>query len=188
MAATAEIYQFAPADVGHPYVVAGTVGGSALALSATGEVLKGRVVGLAIQGLAAPLVEFTPACRLMTPLARVDETSGGMVLTIDGTPALDLLSSCMPEIRGAAQGGGPSQPQPVVFVALADPDPAGGSEAEAEGNDRYTTEIHLAAYDGTLKFLDTKRGGGRTSDGDSEAGDRSMTGAAGRHDDDGIPF
>ena len=59
---------------------------------------------------------------------------------------------------------------------------------DAEGNDRYTTEIHLAAYDGTLKFLDTKRGGGRTSDGDSEAGDRSMTGAAGRHDDDGIPF
>jgi small ligand-binding sensory domain FIST len=99
---------------------AGTVGGAALALSPSGEALRGRVAGMALHGLAAPLVESSAACRLVTPLRPVDETSGGMVLRVDGTPALELLSSCMPEIRGAAQGGsGPAQPQPVVFVALA---------------------------------------------------------------------
>lgn len=111
---------------------AGTVGGSALALTGSGEAQRGRAVGLALHGLAPPLIEFTAACRLMTPLARIDEASGGMVLTVDGTPALDLLSSCMPEIRGAAQGG-PTHPQPVVFVALADAEPGAGPD----GADRY---------------------------------------------------
>ena len=111
---------------------AGTVGGAAITLTASGEALRGRAVGLALHGLAPPLVEFTAACRLLTSLARVDEVNAGMVLSVDGQPALDLLSSCMPEIRGAAQGGaGPTQPQPVVFVALADPEPA------ADGTDRY---------------------------------------------------
>jgi small ligand-binding sensory domain FIST len=99
---------------------AGTVGGPALALTAAGEPLRGRVAGMVLHGLASPLVESSAACRLVTPLRPVDETSGGMVLRVDGTPALDLLSSCMPEIRGATQGGNPAQPQPVVFVALAE--------------------------------------------------------------------
>ena len=113
---------------------AGTVGGSAVALDAAGRTLRGRVVGLALHGVQAPLVEFTPACRLLTPFTRVVETSSGMVLTlgddsgaadvaVDDIPALDLLSTCMPELRGAAAGAA-GQPQPVVFVALADPDPA----------------------------------------------------------------
>jgi small ligand-binding sensory domain FIST len=100
---------------------AGTVGGSAVALTAAGEILRGRAAGMAIHGLSAPLVESSAACRLVTPLRTVDETSAGLVLRVDGTPALDLLSSCMPEIRGAAPGGSPTQPQPVVFVALAEP-------------------------------------------------------------------
>ncbi len=111
---------------------AGTVGGSAVALTPAGEALRGRAAGLAIQGLAAPLVESSAACRLVSPLRVVEETSAGMVLRIDGTPALDLLSSCMPEIRGAAQGASPTQPQPVVFVALAEP-----LKSEAGGADRY---------------------------------------------------
>jgi small ligand-binding sensory domain FIST len=117
---------------------AGTVGGSAIALSPAGEPLRGRAAGMVLHGLAAPLVESSAACRLVSPLRPVDEASGGLVLTIDGTPALDLLSSCMPEIRGAAPGGGPAQPQPVVFVAIADPAPAaseggsGGTDAPAE--------------------------------------------------------
>lgn len=97
---------------------AGTVGGPAIALTGAGELLRGRAVGLAIQGLAAPIVESSPACRLMTALTRVEEASGGMLLRIGDTPALDLLSSCVPEIR--AGQAGPQQPQPVVFVALAD--------------------------------------------------------------------
>jgi small ligand-binding sensory domain FIST len=100
---------------------AGTVGGAAVSLTAAGEALRGRAAGLAIHGLAAPLVESSAACRLITPLRPVDEASAGLVLRMDGTPALDLLSSCMPEIRGAAPGGSSAQPQPVVFVALAEP-------------------------------------------------------------------
>jgi small ligand-binding sensory domain FIST len=98
---------------------AGTVGGSAIALTAAGEMLRGRAAGLVLHGLAAPLVEASPACRLLTPLTAVAEVHNGMVLRIGDTPALDLLSSSMPEIRGAAQET-PPQPQPVVFVALAD--------------------------------------------------------------------
>ena len=111
----------------HPPCIfgAGTVGGPAIALTAAGEAMRGRAAGLALHGLAAPLVESTAACRLITPLRPVDEVSGGLVLRVDGTPALDLLSSSMPEIRAAAQGG-QAQPQPVVFVALADPAPEGG--------------------------------------------------------------
>lgn len=98
---------------------AGTVGGSAIAVTAAGELLRGRAAGLALHGMAAPLVEASPACRLLTPLTAATEVGNGMILRIGDTPALDLLSSSMPEIRGAAQGGTP-QPQPVVFVALAD--------------------------------------------------------------------
>jgi small ligand-binding sensory domain FIST len=106
---------------------AGTVGGAAVALTASGELLRGRAAGLAIRDLAPPLVESSAACRLLTPLRTIDEAGGGMVLRVDGSPALDLLSSCVPELRGATQAGG--APQPVVFVALADP-PAAGDEGE----------------------------------------------------------
>jgi small ligand-binding sensory domain FIST len=99
---------------------AGTVGSAAVTISASGELLRGRASGLSLSGLAAPLVESSPACRLLGPLAPIAECSAGMVLRIGDDPALDVLSSCMPEIRGAAQGG-PPQPQPVVFVAIADP-------------------------------------------------------------------
>ncbi|APR87310.1 hypothetical protein A7982_12659 [Minicystis rosea] len=98
---------------------AGTVGGSAVTVTATGEILRGRAVGLAIHGLATPLIEASPACRLVTPLQPVEEVTNGMILRIGDKPALDLLSSGMPELRSATQGS-PQQPQPVVFVALAD--------------------------------------------------------------------
>lgn len=104
---------------------AGTVGSAAVVVSATGELQRGRAAGLCILGSAPPLVEFTAACRLLTPLRRIDETAGGLVLSIDGTPALELLSACVPELRGAGAGAG--APQPVVFAAL----------AGAEGDDRY---------------------------------------------------
>jgi small ligand-binding sensory domain FIST len=111
---------------------AGTVGGACLTLTAAGEVLRGRASGLAIHGLAPPLVQASAACRLLTPLAPIEETSGGMVLRLGGKPALDLLSGCMPELRAAAQGA-PQQPQPVVFAALADPEPDPGAEPRAAG-------------------------------------------------------
>jgi small ligand-binding sensory domain FIST len=70
-----------------------------------------------------------------------------MVLRVGGAPALDLLSSCMSENKSATSGAGhdgdfapkaplraaqPS-PQPVVFVALADPPAAAaGGRTDAE--------------------------------------------------------
>jgi small ligand-binding sensory domain FIST len=98
---------------------AGSVGGSAVTVTASGELLRGRATGLALHGLAAPLIESSPACRLVTPLTTVGEISNGMVLGIGDTPALDLLTASVPEIRGGAAGG-QAPPQPVVFVALAD--------------------------------------------------------------------
>jgi small ligand-binding sensory domain FIST len=100
---------------------AGTVGASAVALTASGELLRGRASGLVLHGLAAPLVEASPACRLLSPLAPIEEVSNGMLLRVGDTPALDRLTAAMPELRGPAPGGAPT-PQPVVFVALADPE------------------------------------------------------------------
>ncbi|MFO0760270.1 MAG: FIST C-terminal domain-containing protein [Byssovorax sp.] len=104
---------------------AGAVGGAPLLLDASGEALRGRNAGLALLGSAPPLVESSPACRLLTPLGRIAETSGSVVLTLGDTPALDVLSSCVPELRGAGAGAG--APQPVVFAAL----------APTEGDDRF---------------------------------------------------
>jgi len=94
---------------------AGTVGGAAVVVTATGETLSGRATGLAIVGAAPPLVDSSTACRLISPLRRIEQTTNGLVLKVDGTPALDMLSSCVPELRGTAGGA-----QPVVFAALAD--------------------------------------------------------------------
>lgn len=101
---------------------AGTVGNAAIVVTAAGETLKGRAVGLAIVGSAPPLIDATSACRLISPLRRIEQSSGGLVLKIDGSPALDLLTACVPELRGAS-----GTAQPVVFAALAD----------EQGGDRY---------------------------------------------------
>jgi small ligand-binding sensory domain FIST len=115
---------------------AGTVGSAAVALSAEGDVLRGRAVGLLLQGLAAPLIDASPACRLLTGFQTVEEVAGNMVLRVGGSAALDLLSSSMADDRSAAsaaQGAAspPPAPQGVVFVALADP------SSEGESDERY---------------------------------------------------
>jgi small ligand-binding sensory domain FIST len=112
---------------------AGTVGGACLTLTPSGDALRGRASGLAIHGLAPPLVQASAACRLLTSMGPIEEASGGMVLRVDGKPALDALSSCMPELRAAAQGA-PPQPQPVVFAALAD---AAASSEEGADEPRF---------------------------------------------------
>lgn len=69
---------------------------------------------------------------------------------------------------------------------------------DKDGNDRYTTEVQVQPYNGTLTFLDTKKSDSRTS-GDDRAPARrepAMTGAGGSTGagfgggdlDDGIPF
>jgi small ligand-binding sensory domain FIST len=107
---------------------AGTVGAAGVVLTPSGQVLRGRAVGLVVRKLT-PIVQSTPACRLVSPLETIEETSGGLVLRAGGSPALDLLASCGPSHDPLSQV---QAPHPVVFAALAD--------ARVEGDsltDRY---------------------------------------------------
>ena len=54
------------------------------------------------------------------------------------------------------------------------------------GQERYSTEIHLTPYNGTLVFLDSRRGGDRAPDTNQNGGAESA-GSASDLDDD-IPF
>ncbi|KYF93715.1 hypothetical protein BE20_08590 [Sorangium cellulosum] len=99
---------------------AGTASGAAIGVTAQGELLEGATVGLAITGLAPPLVDASPAVRLLSGFHPIEDVSGGVVLRAGGRPALDLLSAAT-----AALGEQPS-PQHLVLAALADPaDPRG---------------------------------------------------------------
>lgn len=115
---------------------AGTVGAGPIAISASGELLDAPAAGLAITGLS-PLVEASPACRLLTDFHAIEEaTQGGLVLRAGGRAALDLLSdiAVQPGRRGgeAPGRGGPPEPAPVVLAALADP-----PGPQEEGEPRY---------------------------------------------------
>jgi len=94
---------------------AGTAGGAALALTADGDVHRGPIAGLIVTGLAAPVAEASPACRVLTQFEPIDEASGGLVLRVGGRPALEVLSSC-----ASAIGGGEGEARPLVFAVLAD--------------------------------------------------------------------
>jgi single-strand DNA-binding protein len=57
------------------------------------------------------------------------------------------------------------------------------------GQDRYSTEIHLTPYNGTLLFLDSRRGGDRTPDTNQDGGAANTNSSSGTTDlDDDIPF
>ena len=102
---------------------AGAVGGAGVCVTPAGEVLGGRAVGLVVTGMATPIVDASPSCRLLTPLTPIDDASGGMVLSVGGRPALDLLSS----LAGVA----PSGAQPVVLAAFSDQPP------DEDGHERF---------------------------------------------------
>ena len=56
---------------------------------------------------------------------------------------------------------------------------------DESGADRYSTEIHLTPYNGTLTFLDSKKNSNEASGADEP---RERTPAAGGNVDDAIPF
>jgi single-strand DNA-binding protein len=58
---------------------------------------------------------------------------------------------------------------------------------EASGVERSATEIHLTPYNGTMTFLDKKRGGNRASGGGRAAREPAMVGA-GAGGDSEIPY
>ncbi|WP_437904169.1 FIST C-terminal domain-containing protein [Sorangium sp. So ce327] len=115
---------------------AGTASGSAIGVTSQGELIEGPATGLAITGFAPPLVDASPAARLLSGFHHIDEASGGVVLRAGGRPALDLLSAA------TATLGEPPSAQQLILAALADPplDPpaapgAGRGDAEAEALD-----------------------------------------------------
>jgi single-strand DNA-binding protein len=56
---------------------------------------------------------------------------------------------------------------------------------DQSGADRYSTEIHLTPYNGTLTFLDNKKHGNRAA---GENAARETAGTNGRDLDDEVPF
>lgn len=78
-------------------------------VNAAGSVSSGPGGALTIRGLARPLVTASPACKLLMPLRTISEVRGPMVLSIEGEPALEVLSTVAHALVD----------QPLVFVALA---------------------------------------------------------------------
>jgi small ligand-binding sensory domain FIST len=107
---------------------AGTVGAAATALTASGDTLQGRAVGLVVTGMATPIVEASPACRLISELLPIDEVSGGLVLRVGGRPALDALAACAP---GIMERSGGTSAQALVLAALGD------GTTDEDGRERY---------------------------------------------------
>jgi small ligand-binding sensory domain FIST len=104
----------------------GTVGSPPVVITADGAVLaSGDACGLAIAGLASPIVDASAACKLLTPFYPVDEVASGLVLRLGGRPALDVLSALGGQTQTQTEGG-----PPIVFAALAD-------ETEPAGRERY---------------------------------------------------
>jgi small ligand-binding sensory domain FIST len=104
---------------------AGTVGGAAVVVTAEGKLLEAPIAGLVLKGLAPPIADASPACKLLSQFERIDEAAGGMVARVGGRPALDMLSALTAELP-RQQGQ-----QPLVFAALAFEEP------DAEGRERY---------------------------------------------------
>jgi small ligand-binding sensory domain FIST len=88
---------------------AGTVGeGNVYVVGRSGEVSVGSGGALALSGVSPPLVRVSPACRLLMPLREITEARASMVLSIEGEPALEVLSAVAHDLVD----------QPLVFVAL----------------------------------------------------------------------
>ncbi|WP_437525213.1 FIST C-terminal domain-containing protein [Sorangium sp. So ce726] len=130
---------------------AGTASGSAIGVTSQGELIEGPATGLAITGFAPPLVDASPAARLLSGFHRIDEASGGVVLRAGGRPALDLLSAA------TATLGEPPSAQQLILAALADPlpDPPGADRGEPRGG---AAEAEAEALDSVHYVLRPVRG------------------------------
>ena len=88
---------------------AGTLPDSSVyALTSSGRVSQGAAGALTIRGLPMPHSAASPACKLLKPLREISEVRGPMVLSIEGEPALEVLSTVAHALVD----------QPLVFVAL----------------------------------------------------------------------
>jgi len=88
---------------------AGTLSDSDVyAVSSSGTVSVGAAGALTVRGLPLPILTSSPACKLLMPLREISEVRGSMVLSIEGEPALEVLSTVAHALVD----------QPLVFVAL----------------------------------------------------------------------
>jgi len=91
-------------------VGAGTLADSDVyAVASSGTVSMGAAGALTLRGVPSPILASSPACKLLMPLREISEVRGSMVLTIEGEPALEVLSTVAHALVD----------QPLVFVALA---------------------------------------------------------------------
>src|SRR5450432_983252 len=89
---------------------AGTLADSYVyAVASSGAVSRGAGGAVTIRGLPRPILASSLACKLLMPLREITEVSGAMVLSIEGEPALEVLSTVAHALVD----------QPLVFVALA---------------------------------------------------------------------
>ena len=89
---------------------AGTLADSDVyAVASSGAVSRGAAGAVTIRGLPRPILASSPACKLLMPLREISEVRGPMVLSIEGEPALEVLSTVAHALVD----------QPLVFVALA---------------------------------------------------------------------
>jgi len=95
---------------GSRVIGAGTLPDSSVyAVSGSGAVSRGAGGALTLRDIPLPLVAASPACKLLMPLREISEVRGPMVLSIEGEPALEVLSTVAHALVD----------QPLVFVALA---------------------------------------------------------------------
>jgi hypothetical protein len=76
--------------------------GNLVHLVENGQVSSGRVAAMRFDGAAGPIVEAASACRLVSDAMTVTQLDRGMVTTLDGDPALDVLTA---KAGGGRHGG-----------------------------------------------------------------------------------
>jgi small ligand-binding sensory domain FIST len=94
----------------HHLFGAGTLAGmDTYSVRSDASVESGAATVLLIHDMAPPLLRTSPACRLLTPLRRITEARGSMVVSIENEPALDVLSLAGQDLAD----------QPLIFAVLA---------------------------------------------------------------------
>lgn len=141
----------------------GTAGGPAVAIGGDGALRSAPFVGLALRGLARPIVDASPACRLLGSFETIDEVErSGLVLRIGGRPALEALS------KSAASLDSTARPQIFALVADGDDDrrflvrPIRGVHPDKRGvvvgpDARVGRRMAFAVRDGAVARIDLER-------------------------------
>ncbi len=89
----------------------GTTGSpGAVGVHSDGSLARGAAIALGFRGLTAPVIEVTPAARLLTPLRPINDARGSLVLRLGDEPALDALTAAGEGLEG----------EPLLLVALAE--------------------------------------------------------------------